>query len=94
MQDCKPIDTPMGKGDSLSSEMCPKTQAKIKNMARVPYANAIDSLMYAMLCTRSNICFAVGLVSRFQSNHGSTHWKAVKRILQYLRGTADYMLCY
>ena len=50
--------------------------------------------MYVMLCTRPDICFAVGLVSRFQSNPGPTHWKAVKRILQYLRGIADYMLCY
>jgi hypothetical protein len=94
MQDCKPIDTPIGKGDSLSSEMCSKTQAEIESMARVPYANAISSLMYAMLYTHPDICFAVGLVSRFQSNPGPTHWKAVKRILWYLRGTADYMLCY
>ena len=48
MQDCKPIDTPVGKGNSLNSEMCPKTQAEIESMARVPYANAIGSLMYAM----------------------------------------------
>jgi hypothetical protein len=63
-------------------------------MARVPYANAIGSLMYAMLCTCPDICFAVGLVNRFQSNRGPTHWKAVKRILRYLHGTVDYMLCH
>jgi hypothetical protein len=94
MQDCKPIDTPVGKGDSLSSVMCSKTQAEIKSMAQTPYTNAISSLMYAMLCTYPDICFVVGLVSRFQSNPGPAHWKAVRRILWYLRGTADYMLCY
>ena len=94
MQDCKSIDTPVRKSDSLSSEMCPKTQAEIESMARVPYANAICSLMYAMLCTRSDICFVVRLVSRFQSSPEPAHWKTVKRILRYLRGTADYMLCY
>jgi hypothetical protein len=93
MQDCKPIDTPVGKGNSLSSEMCPKTQAEIESMARVSNANAISSLMYAMLCMCLNICFVVRLVSRFQSSPGSAHWKTVKRILRYLRGTADYMLC-
>uniref|UniRef100_A0A2N9E7P1 Reverse transcriptase Ty1/copia-type domain-containing protein n=1 Tax=Fagus sylvatica TaxID=28930 RepID=A0A2N9E7P1_FAGSY len=41
--------------------MCPKTQAEIESMARVPYANAIGSLMYVMLCMRPDICFAVGL---------------------------------
>jgi hypothetical protein len=50
--------------------------------------------MYAMLCTRLDICFAVGFVSRFQSNPGPAHWKVVKRILRYLCGIADYMLCY
>jgi hypothetical protein len=94
MQDCKPIDTPVGNGDSLSSEMCPTTQAEIESMAQVPYANAIGNLMYAMLCTRPKICFTVRLVSRFQSNPRPAHWKAVKRILWYLCGTVDYMLCY
>ncbi|GMP50698.1 hypothetical protein CsSME_00017211 [Camellia sinensis var. sinensis] len=46
------------------------------------------------MCTRPDICYAVGLVSRYQSNPGPAHWKAVKRILRYLKGTADYTLCY
>jgi hypothetical protein len=54
-------------------------------MTRVPYANAIASLMYAMMCTWPDICYAVGLVSRFQSNPGQNHWKAIKRILRYLK---------
>ena len=63
-------------------------------MSRVPYASAVGSLMYAMMCTRPDICYAVGLISRFQSNPGQKHWMAVKRILRYLKGTLDYMLCY
>jgi hypothetical protein len=94
MQFCNPIDTPIGKGDKLSLDMCPKTQAEKEKMARVPYANAIGSLMYAMTCTRPDICYVVGLVSRYQSNPGIAHWKAVKRILRYLKGTSNYMLCY
>ena len=50
--------------------------------------------MYVMLCTRPDICFVVGLVSRFQSNPGVKHWEAVKRIMRYLKGTMDYELCY
>ena len=63
-------------------------------MSNVPYASAVGSLMYAMLCTRPDICFAVGLVSRYQSNPGTTHWQAFKRIMRYLRGTTDLVLCY
>ncbi|TYK23865.1 gag/pol protein [Cucumis melo var. makuwa] len=47
-----------------------------------------------MLCTRSDICYAVGIVSSYQSNPGLAHWTAVKTILKYLRRTRDYMLVY
>ena len=50
--------------------------------------------MYAMLCTQLDICFAVGLVSHYQSNPGPTHWQAVKRIMRYLHGTTDLVLYY
>ena len=50
--------------------------------------------MYAMLCTRPDICFAVGMVSIYQSETGEEHWIAVKHILKYLRRTRDYMLVY
>ena len=63
-------------------------------MSRIPYASAVGSLMYAMLCTRPDICYSVGVVSRFQSNPGQQHWTAVKSILKYLRRTRNYMLVY
>ena len=63
-------------------------------MAGVPYASAMGNLMYAMLCTRPDIYFVVGMVSRYQSNHGPVHWTAIKHILKYLRRTKDYMLMY
>ena len=58
------------------------------------YASAIGSLMYAMLYTRPDIYYVVGVVSRFQSNPGPDHWIVVKHILKYLRRTRDYMLVY
>jgi hypothetical protein len=63
-------------------------------MRDVPYASAVGSLIYAMLCTRPNICFAVGMVSRYQSNPRPQHWVAIKHILKYLRRTKDYVLVY
>ena len=47
-----------------------------------------------MLCTRPNLCFVVRMVSCYHSNPGPTHWRMVKRILRYLRGTIDHTLCY
>ncbi|XP_073109312.1 secreted RxLR effector protein 161-like [Elaeis guineensis] len=71
-------------------EQCPKTEEEKRQMAKVPYASAVSSLIYAMMCTRPDICFIVGMVSRYQSNPGTAHWVAVKRILRYLKRT----LCY
>lgn len=85
---------PFKHGISLSKDQCPKTPEEIESMKTVPYASAVGSLMYAMLCTRPDICFAVGMVSRFQSNPGLEHWTAVKHIIKYLKRTKDYMLVY
>ena len=63
-------------------------------MRQYPYASAVGSLMYAMLCTRPDICYAVGIVSRYQSNPGYEHWVAVKNILKYLRRTREHVLVY
>ena len=81
-------------GITLSKEQCPKTLQEEEDMRRIPYASAVGSLMYAMLCTRSDICYAVGIVSHYQSNPGMGHWMVVKHILKYLRRTRDYLLVY
>ena len=47
-----------------------------------------------MLCTRPDICYSVGTVSRYQFNPGKEHWIVVKHILKHLRRTRDYMLVY
>ena len=94
MLNCKPMDTPIARGESLNLQMCPKTEEEKQQMSRIPYSNAVGSLMYAMICTRPDIAYAIGLVSRFQSDPGMAHWKAIKRILRYLKGTAKYSICY
>ena len=71
-----------------------RLNAEIERMRGIPYASAVESLMYAMLCTRPDICFAIGMVSRYQSEPGEEHWIAVKHILKYLRRMRDYMLVY
>ena len=63
-------------------------------MKDVPYASAIGSIMYAMLCTRPDVCLAISLAGRYQSNPGEDHWTAVKNILKYLKRTKDMFLVY
>ncbi|KAK0585008.1 hypothetical protein LWI29_022138 [Acer saccharum] len=86
MGDAKSVRTPLASHFRLSKEQSPKTEEEKDFMAKVPYASAIGSLMYAMTCTRPDISHAVGVVSRYMSNPGKLHWEAVKWILRYLRG--------
>ena len=78
----------------LSSDQRPKTHAEIERIRGIPYTSTVGSLMYAMLCTRPDICFVVGLVSKYQSDPGEEYWIAVKHIYKYLRRIRDYMLVY
>ncbi|KAI3453504.1 hypothetical protein Pfo_010167, partial [Paulownia fortunei] len=94
MHNANPVDIPMDKNCVLSKELCPKIEKERERMAKVPYASAVGSLMYAMMCTRPDLCFAVGMVSRYQSNPGHDHWAVVKRILRYLKRISDLALCY
>ncbi|KAK9018712.1 hypothetical protein V6N11_033759 [Hibiscus sabdariffa] len=63
-------------------------------MSQIPYASAIRSIMYAMICTRPDLSYALSMTSRYQANPGEDHWVAVKNILKYLRRTKDVFLVY
>ncbi|KAL0386305.1 UNVERIFIED_CONTAM: Retrovirus-related Pol polyprotein from transposon TNT 1-94 [Sesamum radiatum] len=73
MHNANPVDTSMDKSCALTKELCPKTEEEKKRMTKIPYASTVGSLMYAMMCTRQDLCFAVGMVSRYQSNLGPDH---------------------
>ncbi|XP_075095409.1 secreted RxLR effector protein 161-like [Nicotiana tabacum] len=94
MHDSKKGFLPFRHGISLSKDQSPKIDEEIEKMKEVPYASVVGSLMYVTLCTRHDICFAVGVVSKFQSNPGRKHWTAVKHIIKYLKRTRDFMLVY
>nr|GEV15396.1 Gag-Pol polyprotein [Tanacetum cinerariifolium] len=85
---------PENKIPGLSSKMSPSSEKERMEMSRVPYASAVESLMFAMICTRPNITHAVGVVSRYMEKPGREHWEAVKRILRYIKGASDVKLCF
>ncbi|MCO5578879.1 hypothetical protein L7F22_032726 [Adiantum nelumboides] len=68
MQKGKVLSTPLPVYLKLSKTNCPKSIEKKAVMAKIPYASACGSLMYAMVATRPDIAHAVGVVSRFMSN--------------------------
>ena len=64
---------PFGHGIHLSKEQSPKTLEEKELVSKKPYASVVGSLMYVMLCTRPDICYAVGVASRYQSDPGVEH---------------------
>ena len=50
--------------------------------------------MYAMLCTRPDIAYAVSQLSQFNSNPSDAHQRALIRLLQYLKSTKDFSITY
>ncbi|KAJ8753578.1 hypothetical protein K2173_022819 [Erythroxylum novogranatense] len=85
---------PITHGITLSKSMYPKTQDERMRMDMIPHAFAVGSIMYAMLCTRPDVSYALSVTSRYQSDPGEGHWVAVKNILKYLRRTKDVFLIY
>jgi hypothetical protein len=63
-----------------------------KKMRNMSYTSVVGSLMYAMVCTRSDITHAVGVVSHFLLNLGKVYWNAVKWILRYLKGLINHSI--
>jgi hypothetical protein len=94
MQKCKPVKVPIPIGVNLFVDQCPKTHEEEEDMSHVPYVSAVGSLMYEMVCTRLDIAYVVGVLSRYMSKPGKEHWTTVKRIFKYLHSTASYGLCY
>ncbi|KAG8501645.1 hypothetical protein CXB51_004727 [Gossypium anomalum] len=92
MRSAKPVSTPLAAHFRLSSALSPQSDDEIKYMSHVPYSSAVGSLMYAMVCSRPDLSYAVSAVSRYIANPGKEHWKAVQWILRYLRGTTDVCL--
>ena len=61
----------------LSSSSCPLSQ----DMAHVPYASDLGSLMYAMMCKRPDISQVMSIISQYMHNLGKSHCLTVKWII-------------
>ena len=94
MQDSKKGFIPMNHGLVLCKDQCLKTLDERGRMSGIPCASAIGSIMYAILCTRLYVSFALSMTSWFQQDPSEDHWTAVINILKYLRRTKGEFLVY
>ncbi|PKA54637.1 Retrovirus-related Pol polyprotein from transposon TNT 1-94 [Apostasia shenzhenica] len=68
-----------------SSMKLAKNEGKV--VAQLEYTSAIGSLMYVLHCTRPDIAFIICKLARFTNKPSMDHWKAIDRVLNYLKKT-------
>lgn len=54
-----------------------------------PYRKVIGMLMYLVMCTRPDLAFALGELSRYVGKPSNKHVGALKRVTRYLVGTVN-----
>lgn len=91
MNTCKGASTPMEPSSKLSKapEGYQASDLETRN-----YQCMIGGIMFAMLCTRPDISFAVTSLSQFSSNPLPIHTQALKRVLRYLKSTVNIGITY
>jgi hypothetical protein len=94
MKECKSGDTHLAKGDKFSLKQYFQFDLEKNTMKDIPYVSVVGSLIYAQVCTRSDIVFITRMLGRYLSNPSMEHWKTVKRVLRYVKRTRNFMLTY
>eukprot|EP00795_Rhopilema_esculentum_P005487 gene5487-biopygen473 len=84
MQDCKPVATPIDPNQSLIKLKDDEQSVNLQD-----YQAVIGCLTYAMTISRPDLATSVGILSIFMSKPGQNHWKAVKRVLRYIKGSLN-----
>ena len=96
MAECNPHNTPM-----VTRQVHNKSSVQIKNTKtnnniseRIPFREAIGSLMYLANGTRPDIAYSVNFLARKQHEPTQENWLEVKRIFRYLKGNTSLGLKY
>jgi len=94
------VSTPLSPGTRLEGTTTTQIQEGELDMEELEdsdadekeYRSMIGSLMYLMLCTRPDITFAVGALSRYNNAPKSSHMVAAKHLLCYVKKTSNISL--
>ena len=93
MTECTPNSTVMAPGSRLLRADSLAKGAEDKKIIK-EYQQLVRALLYLAAWTRPEIAFVVNQCAKFMSNPGHTHLIAAKRILRYLKGSANLGITY
>ncbi|XP_031258739.1 uncharacterized protein LOC116116829 [Pistacia vera] len=82
MENCNPVSTPLVQNQKLCRE---DGASKVDESM---YRNLVGCLLY-LTTTRLDLMYASSLLSRFMNEPREIHFRAAKRVLRYIKGSAD-----
>jgi len=85
MDESNPISTPV----DINTKLTKTDPWASSDGPKPPYRELIGALLYLAVATRPDVAHAASLLSQFNECFGKTHWIAAKRVLRYLKGTAN-----
>lgn len=88
MYDCNGIQTPMEENLKLIKN------DDVNLATNQPYREMLGSIMYLMLASRPDLCYAISYLSRFQEKATDLHFKHLKRVVRYVKQTSNVILEY
>lgn len=86
------ISLPIAVGTVLSKSQCPTSNEEVSKMSNLPYRNVLGCLAFISGRTRPDLCYAINILSQFQSNPGLVHWNSLLKLLGYVMLTKAYKL--
>ena len=90
----KDTDIPIQPNHKLTCDLISENEMHRKVTDVTKYQQVIGSLIYLMTCTRPDISYSVGILSRFMKEPRELHWRFLKRLLKYVKTTKDYSLVF
>ena len=94
MKNEKTVAIPIQPNHKLTVDLVEEKEPLRKLIDSSQYRQAIGKIMYLMICSRPDICYAVTVLSRFMSKPREKHWRHVKQLLRYIKSTRNYALIY
>ena len=94
LTNAKPVSMPMESSAHYSIQQSPSTLNQTAQMLKVPYSEAIGSVLWPVVISHPDVAYAVGILSQFIQNPGPVHWEALKRVISYLGSTKNYWLTF